>query len=245
VAANALTFFSIASLLLLRYLIGKQTDYEFGLEYERHVADEVLLARENQLAESQRIARIGSWERDLSNDRVTWSDEMFCLLGLSAETDEAALGVFLGIVHPDDRDGLKEVLRQAVELKQPFAVDCRLLLGNGEVKNIHAQGEVVPDAAGKSMLLRGTVQDITERKRIERERGKLVADLQKALAEIKTLRGILPICSYCKKIRDDKGAWTQLEAYLSKHTDASFSQGLCMECAKKMHPEYGPDRGRP
>jgi len=238
VSANVLMFASISSLLLLRYLMGEQTDYEFGLEYERHVADEVLLARENQLAESQRIAHVGSWERDLSNDRAVWSDEMFCILGLNAKTDEAALGVFLEIVHPDDRDGLKKVLRQAVELREPFAVDCRLLLRSGEVKNIHAQGEVVLDAAGKPALLRGAVQDITERKRIELEREQLIADLQKVLAEIKTLRGILPICSCCKKIRDDRGAWTQMEAYLSKHTDVLFSHGLCLECEKKMYPDY-------
>jgi PAS domain S-box-containing protein len=81
-------------------------------------------------------------------------------------------------------------------------------------------------------------RDITERKRIEQEREQLIADLQKALAEIKTLHGILPICSYCKKIRDDKGAWTQLEAYIAEHTNALLSHGICKECAKKMYPEY-------
>jgi len=70
------------------------------------------------------------------------------------------------------------------------------------------------------------------------EREKLIADLQKALAEIKTLHGILPICASCKRIRDDKGAWQQLEAYISEHTDSQFSHGLCQECAKRLYPEY-------
>jgi len=65
-----------------------------------------------------------------------------------------------------------------------------------------------------------------------------VADLQEALAAIKTLHGILPICSSCKKIRDDKGAWTQMEAYITEHTDAEFSHGICSECAQKLYPEY-------
>lgn len=75
-------------------------------------------------------------------------------------------------------------------------------------------------------------------KRYNEERERLIGELQKALAEIKTLHGILPICSHCKKIRDDKGSWTQMEAYISEHTDAEFSHGLCADCAKKHYPEH-------
>jgi PAS domain S-box-containing protein len=81
-------------------------------------------------------------------------------------------------------------------------------------------------------------QDISAMKRIEREREYLIARLQQSLAAIKTLQGILPICSYCKKIRDDKGAWKQMEFYISEHTDAQFSHGVCVECLKKIDPEY-------
>ncbi|GEM_PF-5075944 len=91
---------------------------------------------------------------------------------------------------------------------------------------------------GKIVASITAFRDISERKMIEQEREKLIADLQKALAEIKTLQGILPICSYCKKIRDDKGAWTQMEAYISERTDALFSHGVCHDCAKKMYSEY-------
>jgi HAMP domain-containing protein len=74
--------------------------------------------------------------------------------------------------------------------------------------------------------------------RTEREREKLVAELRDALATIKTLQGILPICSSCKKIRDDEGYWNHLETYISKHTDAVFSHGLCTDCAKKLYPRH-------
>jgi two-component system sensor histidine kinase TtrS len=80
--------------------------------------------------------------------------------------------------------------------------------------------------------------DISERKRLDQEREKLVAELQAALADIKTLHGIVPICAACKKIRDDEGAWHQLESYISQHTEAQFSHGLCKECAHKLYPEY-------
>ena len=79
-------------------------------------------------------------------------------------------------------------------------------------------------------------------KRFLAERERLIADLQKALAEIKTLQGILPICSFCKKIRDDKEVWTQLENYISEHTDAQFSHSFCPDCARKMYPQYFPGK---
>lgn len=70
------------------------------------------------------------------------------------------------------------------------------------------------------------------------ERKRLIEELKTALAGIKTLRGLVPICSSCKKIRDDRGYWNQLEAYLAKHSDAEFSHGICPECAASLYPEY-------
>jgi hypothetical protein len=61
--------------------------------------------------------------------------------------------------------------------------------------------------------------------------------IEKALAEIRTLSGLLPICSHCKKIRDDKGYWNQLESYIQDHSDAKFSHSICQECAKKHYPD--------
>jgi PAS domain S-box-containing protein len=81
--------------------------------------------------------------------------------------------------------------------------------------------------------LRIYATDITETKRLEEEREKLIDELQDALAQIKTLQGILPICMFCKKIRDDKNYWHRLEAYISDHSETQFSHGVCPECAKK------------
>jgi AmiR/NasT family two-component response regulator len=72
---------------------------------------------------------------------------------------------------------------------------------------------------------------------------RLNAELQDALAKVRTLSGLLPICSSCKKIRDDEGYWNQLEAYIQEHSKAVFSHGLCPECAKKLYPEvFGDDK---
>jgi len=86
-------------------------------------------------------------------------------------------------------------------------------------------------------------RDITERKKMEEEREKMIKELQRAMHDIKTLRGIIPICSSCKKIRDDKGYWHQVEVYISDHSEADFSHGICEECARKLYPGIYKDRG--
>jgi len=86
--------------------------------------------------------------------------------------------------------------------------------------------------------VRGVLRDITEQKQAEvalkQERDKL----QDALAEVKILSGLLPICANCKKIRDDKGYWNQIEAYIRDHSEADFSHSICPECAKNLYPEF-------
>ncbi len=76
------------------------------------------------------------------------------------------------------------------------------------------------------------------RKRVEAERERLVAELQEALTNIKTLRGLLPICAACKKIRDDLGYWNRIEDYVRDRSQAEFTHGICPDCARKMHPDW-------
>ena len=80
---------------------------------------------------------------------------------------------------------------------------------------------------------------IEERKKTEKEKEKLIVKLKKALGEVKALGGLLPICASCKKIRDDKGYWNQLEDYIQKHSEAEFSHSVCPDCAKVLYPELG------
>ncbi|MDZ7695643.1 MAG: GAF domain-containing protein [Deltaproteobacteria bacterium] len=79
---------------------------------------------------------------------------------------------------------------------------------------------------------------LDKRIQAEKEREKTIDELKMALAEVKTLSGLLPICSSCKKIRDDKGYWSQIEKYVSDRSDAQFSHSICPECAKRLYPEY-------
>ncbi len=91
---------------------------------------------------------------------------------------------------------------------------------------------------GKVVAAVTAFRDITERKKIEAEREKLIIDLGEALSEVKQLSGLLPICASCKKIRDDKGYWNQIETYISEHSEALFTHAICPECGKKLYPEY-------
>ena len=93
-------------------------------------------------------------------------------------------------------------------------------------------------AVGDEPCILSSIADITARKQAEQERERLVADREKALAEIKVLGGLLPICMSCKKIRDDKGYWNQIEGYIRSHSQAEFSHSLCPECAHQLYPEY-------
>lgn len=90
---------------------------------------------------------------------------------------------------------------------------------------------------GRAIGYHGSINDITDHKLRQIEREALIRELRDALAKVKTLSGFLPICSHCKKIRDDKGYWTQLENYIRDHSDAEFSHSVCQECAEKYYPD--------
>lgn len=86
-------------------------------------------------------------------------------------------------------------------------------------------------------------EDITEEKRVQTERKKLIRELQTALQEVKTLSGLLPICASCKSIRNDQGYWHQIETYVEAHSTATFSHGICPACIRKLYPELAAEMG--
>jgi transcriptional regulator with PAS, ATPase and Fis domain len=88
---------------------------------------------------------------------------------------------------------------------------------------------------GQVAGLIGAILDITERKKAVSQKEKLITELQNALDEVNVLSGFLPICASCKKIRDDKGYWTQVEAYIEAHSTAQFSHAMCEECCEKLY----------
>jgi hypothetical protein len=82
-------------------------------------------------------------------------------------------------------------------------------------------------------------REISEREKAEKEKEKNIAELREAMQKIKTLSGMLPICAHCKKVRDDKGYWNQIESYIGSHSEIEFSHSICRECAQKLYPGLG------
>jgi len=115
----------------------------------------------------------------------------------------------------------------------PMPVRC----ATGELRNVDVTVAVVP-WDGKPALLY-SLRDATQRTRAEQEREKLIRELQAALATVKQLSGLLPICANCKRIRDDEGNWANLERYISERSNAEFSHGICPTCREELYPELG------
>lgn len=97
---------------------------------------------------------------------------------------------------------------------------------------------VTPIPWDGEVAMLATIRDATERIHAEEEREALIVELREAMERIKTLKGLLPICAHCKNIRNDEGYWQKLEAYVSEHSEATFSHGICPDCIKKHYPEY-------
>jgi two-component system cell cycle sensor histidine kinase/response regulator CckA len=134
---------------------------------ERKLAELALKSREKQLAESQRIAHIGSWEHNLKTNQVFWSDELFRVLGLDPEKDPADFNVFFGMIHPDDQPRLRKAIDETLRDKTPFSIEYRFIHKDGRTRIIHAQAELIRDDEGDRVILSGTGQDVTERKQAE------------------------------------------------------------------------------
>lgn len=123
--------------------------------------------------------------------------------------------------------------------KKGFTKDFEETLQDKNGRVIECQTTATFRRSGDGTIIgyQGIIRDVTDIKRKQKERENLIHELQEALTEVKTLSGLLPICSHCKKIRDDKGYWTQIESYIHEHSEAEFSHSICQECAKKHYPD--------
>jgi PAS domain S-box-containing protein len=140
--------------------------------------------------------------------------------------DELMARPFIEFVHPDDRARTLNQNRDVRDGGQARLFENRYLCKDGGFRWL--LWNATPDP-GRGVIF-SVARDVTERKRAELEREALVAELQSALAEVRSLRELLPICSYCRKIRDDDEQWLSVETYLARHTTTRFSHGICPNC---------------
>jgi len=205
-------------------------------------------------------ARLGwakSWEEDMPEgapdleDRFfTLSIDMLCIahfsgyfkrlnpawektLGFSRE--ELQSRRMFEFVHPEDREDTLAQNQKVRNGAQALAFENRYRCKDGSYKWLLWNATADLD----HQVIYSVARDITERKQREQEREQLLRQLQAVLADVKALQGMLPICMYCKRIRDDENYWQTVEAYISHHTNASFSHGICPACYDNVAKKFG------
>lgn len=147
---------------------------------------------------------------------------------------------YANIIHPDDREQVWRDVQAAVAEDRAFRVTYRIITASGDERWVWEQGCKIETPVGESRI-EGFITDITELKQAEHEREVLISQLRSALDEIDALRGIIPICSGCKRIRDDQGYWNQIESYISERSGADFSHGICPECRDRLYGDMEKD----
>ena len=180
------------------------------------------------------------------------SIDMLCVLGFNGTFKrlnvawERTLGFtmaelisrpFLEFVHPDDRERTLNQNRQVRAGGQALSFENRYLCKDGSFRWL--RWNATPDTA--QQVIYGIARDVTAANQAAAERERLLSELQSALTEIEVLRDFLPICSYCRKVRDDDDYWLSVETYIARHTKTRFSHGVCPEC---MRTHVEPDLAR-
>lgn len=138
-----------------------------GAELQRWQIENKLRHRNRHLIESQALAHLGSWDWDIDNGNVWWSDEQYRLLGYEPGTIPATHDSFLRAVYPDDRAHVQGAIDAALAGRDRFDMECRIVRPNGEIRAICCRGEVFRDGGGQPVSLSGSMFDITNRKRVE------------------------------------------------------------------------------
>ena len=140
------------------------------------------------------------------------------------------------VFEKDEADKRFAVVKKVFAEGKTEEIEVRVPLPSGDTYYLTTAKPILNDRGTVETVI-CTSKNITKRKLAEIALQEEHAKLVKAIEEIKVLSGLLPICSSCKKIRDDKGYWNQIEAYIQEHTDAKFSHSICKECAKAIYPD--------
>ena len=139
-------------------------------------------------------------------------------------------------VMEDGRDGANLDLSVVMKDYQAALGERRFVRKDGSLIDVDVSFSLITREARPVVCL--VAHDITGRKQAERQRENLLAELQEALSQVKTLSGLLPICASCKRIRDDQGDWQAIETYIRDRSDAEFTHGLCPDCIRRLYPQY-------
>ncbi len=188
-----------------------------------------------------------------SNDAITVQDLDGRILAwnLGAEriygySEAEALNMnILAIIPKNRQKEASDFLQQLKSGEVVESFESQRVAKDGRILDVWLTVTKLVDDSGNVISISTTERDITEKKQMQVKMEQTIADLQKALAGVKTLTGFLPICASCKNVRDDKGYWKQIETYIRDHTEVEFSHGICPDCAKKLYPDLVGENGIP
>ncbi len=209
-------------LLVLNKSLGQQVrERTLYLEKEKKFSESLINSLPGVMYVFDRFGQFISWNRNLELITGYPKEE---ILNMSP----------LDFISVEDKSKVQRTINEVFE-NGNGSVEARLLNISGQTIPYFFTGYKFRE--GNDQFLIGVGLDISERARTEREKEKLINELQEMLSEVKKLSGLLPICASCKKIRDDQGYWNQIESYIHEHSEAKFSHGMCPECSNKLYGE--------
>lgn len=199
------------------------------------------LVAEQALAESE--ARYRAVVEDQSelvtrftgNGILTFVNDAACRF--TGMTRAELLGCSFIDFHPEENRKLLIEKISKLTPENPLLIDEQMIARNGTWFCFEWKNQAFFDLDGNLREVQGVGRDITERKKAEEEKERLIKELQEALERVKTLSGLLPICASCKMIRNDDGYWQQVEVYIRDRSEVEFTHGLCPHCMHKLYPE--------
>jgi PAS domain S-box-containing protein len=207
---------------------------------ERKRVEAALRESEERFRTLAAASPIGIFQTNPNGKCVYANEKWLSIAGLTL--NECLGETWARAVHPDDREGTAWEWSKCAREERDFSREFRVQTPAGPVRWVHSYAAAIR-AQGKVVGYVGTIEDISERKQAEEQLKRFAwqveqsnHELKEALNNVKTLRGLLPICSGCKKIRDDKGYWNQIEFFIRDHSDANFSHGMCPECTRNYFP---------
>jgi len=221
---------------LIKPFDDRELHFTIQMALYKHDLDETVRKSKEQFQALVENTNAIPWEISLADMKFTYlGPQVKNLLGFDVEeiTDYQS---WAARIHPEDRDEAERFCSDARNKDENYEFEFRMIGANNQIKWVRNIVSVTREN-GKPVSMRGFILDITRRKEAELERERLITELQDAIAKIKTLKGLLPICAWCKKVRDDNGYWKAVEQYVSEHSEAEFTHGMCPECQKNMEEE--------
>jgi len=212
---------------------------EFASRRARQAAEEALKRSQEGLAYLAAIVK-SSDDAIIGNtlDGIihSWNAGAESIYGYSAEEIIGrSTSLLIPSYRPEELPQIYDRIKRGEQIKRYETIRIRK---DGIAIDVSLTLSPIRDGESGVIGVSAIERDITERKREEAERLKLIEELTEALAGIKTLRGLLPICASCKRIRDDRGYWEKVESYIERNSEAEFTHGICPECLHNLYPEY-------